>query len=853
MLKSLSKYLISILMLILALSIASCGGGGGGGSVSQPPGNTLISISLSPANKTINIGTTQAYIAYGYYVNGESKDITNQIESWSSSDNSKATMNHNIATAIESGQTTITAYTHTSTGIVAGNTKLIIVPKLTRLNIKNTIRFPYSVGLNESIQATFTVINSESNAQQLSPSISVTPNYGSAIVDNQNSTCKATIAAKSSCNYVITYTSPNDPSISGSLVNINLQINNNIQSSSITFLAGGLVNFTPPQVPYKVLVIYNEDDEHTIYPVIETSRHLVDPANNVNNPDYWLMAYYNQPSKPVLISGVYRIYVGGQNGIPPGGYEVISLPFYNKFKTTESNNDNFIDWWNGVRIYMYDNPSAILNHLGKDDNQLSNNLFDNTIANAWSCSQSQFNQPCSSHAISIYQDKLSASFLNNEPAQLVEYSVGGSTIPPEALRWDVTGVDFDMSYVDNLYLTATLERINYIDPTEGYVGSPYKISELQHMIASSNFMSTTNPPQGIWPEYVFSKDNYDVLQSSPVTSGQIKLPSTHEAISNLYSPILSESLANGLPFFLNRYVNGSWLNQSESIQAIWQFKGKILQAWQNTISSGDGQIVWNAFESNYNINCQGKPPLTLESALQYIIGWVPVAKCMDGSNAGKTPLPMPGPAGSPGEVVIDAYHRLMNTPGQTLNPWVDFIHSQLGMQSTYAYSIDDELGNVFTHGDGFVVNVGGINGLENPNARQKADQTVGFMASAKPTNYFITNANVCGFNVRGRTTEQSPTIPIIPDGGIPIYLSQVGSGKSCSITLDIKDIPHGDNYTVNFIIGDITTSTTQSQILNMIRSTCNSSNPTGGGDNYCSSINVTAPDGQWFASITPSA
>ncbi|MEI6894703.1 MAG: Ig-like domain-containing protein [Colwellia sp.] len=69
----------------------------------------LSSLSLTPSTASIAAGTTQAYQLYGLYSDGSSKDLTHYA-SWQSSDSSLALVSSlGIASALKSGQVTITA------------------------------------------------------------------------------------------------------------------------------------------------------------------------------------------------------------------------------------------------------------------------------------------------------------------------------------------------------------------------------------------------------------------------------------------------------------------------------------------------------------------------------------------------------------------------------------------------------------------------------------------------------------------------------------------------------------------------------------------------------------------------
>ncbi len=115
---------------------------------------TLRYITISPANQTIAIGTTQQFTATGYYSNGS---VTPGINaSWSSSAASVATINgtSGIATGVAVGTTTITA---TAIGITSSTTTLN-VNQLTAITI-TPLNQTIAIGGTEQFDAMGTFLN----------------------------------------------------------------------------------------------------------------------------------------------------------------------------------------------------------------------------------------------------------------------------------------------------------------------------------------------------------------------------------------------------------------------------------------------------------------------------------------------------------------------------------------------------------------------------------------------------------------------------------------------------------------------------------------------------------------------
>lgn len=87
-----------------------------------PSASTLVAISLSPTNPTIQLSKTQQFTATGTFGDSSSKDLTSSV-TWKSSSTSVATINSSgLAAAVATGSTTITA----SQGSVSGSTTLTV-------------------------------------------------------------------------------------------------------------------------------------------------------------------------------------------------------------------------------------------------------------------------------------------------------------------------------------------------------------------------------------------------------------------------------------------------------------------------------------------------------------------------------------------------------------------------------------------------------------------------------------------------------------------------------------------------------------------------------------------------------
>lgn len=824
----------------------------------------LESITVEPANWNIKVGDSLNYTAIANFAGGSTRVVTNQ-SSWSSAKPSIASIDPvtGIAKGELAGNTDIIAnYSGKS-----GKTDLTVIGDSENgLLIKTSTRLPYSLGLGNSIYAVFSVYNASKAEYNLNPSATVSSDgnvhsdLGNVSIDSGFiDACGKTILPGKTCNYHVKYTAPvNGVQNAGKLVDVSLNVGydgGNIKGSSTTLIADGTMSLQAPNVPVKMLVIYNDDPTHTIYPVVETSRKLPDASGGVGNPDTWLSVYLAQPGQPtgnIYDYGLYRVYVGGKGGVPPSSYAIIALPLYSKFDKPHhvkdlnpkyAGDDNYIDWWRGTRVYLYDNQVSIKNRMNKFDFLVTDAFTQ--LQNTRICKLEDNKQAtCNYVASTVYQDKNNASFPNGDPAQLLEFSIGGDGGGDPAngkpYKWDGINVDYDLSLVDSIYFLTTEEKIDYATPTRGYVGESTSIDQVQSEIHNSTFFKSLNA-NNLWPKYIMSKLNQPVLDSEGL-GNDVKLPSGYAALADIHSQFFAaESPPDGMPnFALNRKdSSGSWINQNES--STWGFQNGIAQAWQNAINNAndpnnaDAEKIWTAFAKNYHENC---PLTSLDSnnisdvffAAPFMNGFVQFSVCKDPKiEPHIAGVPLPNTQTTAGVELINAYHHLFRLGNvQEMNPWVNFIHNDLGLVYVYAFSIDDKLGNVQTPGDGIVMDISGTTGLENPNQQLPDGETVhinpgSHVNDADP--YYITGANICGVKVMG---QQLPNVayPTV-SGDMPIYLTEIGMGKTCQVTFDVvdkHDVAHSGilHYTVGFTLSNVTAG---SQINAMI-----ASNPDHGGN-----------------------
>ena len=153
-----------ILMLMLVALVAGCGGGGG-----NTAPKTLVSISITPANPSVALGSSRQFTATGTFSDNTTQDLTSSV-TWGSSAASVATISNAAgtngrATAVAVGTTAITA----TSGGISASTTLTVVPA-TLVSIAVTPANP-SIAPGSSQQFIATGTLSDNTTQDLTTSV----------------------------------------------------------------------------------------------------------------------------------------------------------------------------------------------------------------------------------------------------------------------------------------------------------------------------------------------------------------------------------------------------------------------------------------------------------------------------------------------------------------------------------------------------------------------------------------------------------------------------------------------------------------------------------------------------------
>jgi hypothetical protein len=508
--------------------------------------------------------------------------------------------------------------------------------------------------------------------------------------------------------------------------------------------------------------IYNNSTGYNIYPVLFAGAPSV--------TDTWIQACFQLTDaqlkdNPYPRASQYRMYINccgsGENGIPPGGSVTITLPLYSPLVDSidPKQSGQLIDWWQGGGINFYraeatdtKPPTALQQHWNADQNG-------NAITPT--------NNPPTCDGCNLHFFKAPVSIPNNDPQQLTEHTLGAQPINPDhtkpgqpARLWVPDNVDYDVSYVNYVYMPAVMEP--YGNPLIGYIGSPSSIAHFNTAI--DNWYAS--PLGADWPLY---KDSDGKIISGKIPSAlEIFLNSAAFDNTNVFlpAPVKSQPIME---------MTKEWevcVNQNggDPICPLIRSVTALLNANYDNykrVGTHDRHIwkeVWG---------CTGDPVAKTDQLfLAHLYGWTPfLENC---TNTGANQL-----YDTPGyddpkkrlnyELVkgdfdeLQYWVRVLQGDYGKFDPYVALVHGPdyINAPYTYAYSVDDAVGNMQTDGTGMIIAVGGSQNLPNPD---HATPNVNF-----PFGYSSSYDGGIHFAQYGRctTTPDTPTVAHFTSFAVP--------------------------------------------------------------------------------------
>lgn len=458
------------------------------------------------------------------------------------------------------------------------------------------------------------------------------------------------------------------------------------------------------KIPSKIIKIYNNTD-NPIYPVIETST---------NSTDEWLQAEFKIPESELKLkrfphTNVYRVYVNWPSGISPHSYIAMDVPFYSKLVDSPNGvlPDQYVNWWNGGRVIIY---NSLLTLEKAQERDASHKV--NTLPTGLSCSTADPLSECG--ALTTYADK--AALTDESPSQLTEYTFGGAITAEAPYKMAYQDVDYDISYVDHLYLPIAMAPAG--NPYIGYTGSV--LSENKFKGVLDKFLAADDIGYG-WPTFLIADDKNESIKKLPGaykvimgTPGQ-NITQPGEAIDKMYA------------------LWGSCI--AEPYGVLTKTRINCPQALKPDLEKIDKFFKQNYAQYIVNPSCDHKlkVPDSAKNMIAQIYGWVPFNQYCGSEGAKVNALCKTSSTADPAKIDPNPYlctkeytqiHALYRKlqysykdyPGvkELFNPYVPLIHDKkyLGMDA-YAFSIDDAVGNMQELGNGLIIVVGGSEGLVN--------------------------------------------------------------------------------------------------------------------------------------------
>jgi hypothetical protein len=484
-----------------------------------------------------------------------------------------------------------------------------------------------------------------------------------------------------------------------------------------TVAAAQTVDCTGGQSPNMTIVIYNNSTDFNIYPVLF--------AGAPSPTDTWMQACFkltdaqvNSGDFPYPRETQYRMYIAccaeGENGIAPGGSVTITLPLYSPLVNPINPKlaGQLIDWWQGGGINFYKSaagttPPAELQQHWNNDQTAGRNIT--PVSNPPSCAG------CTLHFFIAPN-----SIPNYDPQQLTEYTLGAQPVNPDhampqqpARLWVPDNVDYDVSYVNYVYMPAVMEPFE--NPLIGYIGSPSRIADVTSAIDSWLGSSLGSG----WPLYKGS-DGSTVPGKAP-SALEIFLNTSAFDNTSVFIPAPAESAP-----IMAMEIEWKTCAGNPGGGAICPLINDVTALLQANYDHYEDVGLHDPHTWTYVWQCKGDPVKESDRlTLAHLYGWTPfIENCAN--TAANQLYDTPGyndPSRNPNyQMVKDEFDQLqywvnvLKGDYGTFDPYVALVHgpTYINAPYTYAYSVDDAVGNMQTDGTGLVIAVGGPEHLPNP-------------------------------------------------------------------------------------------------------------------------------------------
>jgi hypothetical protein len=546
------------------------------------------------------------------------------------------------------------------------------------------------------------------------------------------------------------------------------------------FLLAGLAGFRgtanaipPPPCPgpdcQKVITIYNNNTSGSIYAVIQAG---------IQNPDPWLQALFSDNTHSYAETHYSRVYVNPMSGIPHGSHVSVTVPWYSRL---QNDTDQYADWFNGCRIFIFDTRPAL---DAAHDADINHPLTVTADSPAFSCDACE--------PLNMYADTL-AFPAETIPFQLLEYTFANvdTTGPPFIIDLNV---GYNISYLDQIYLPIALTACRAEatchqgqDPTaRGYLGTTKDLTDFRNILG--HFSETEG-----WVQYDSTLDD---VKNRPRLPGTFNVLVDRVNVVEKHQPShFTKFKPEGSVADLIKQWSTCTANTANEVncpqfltyQEIDQY---FKENYNNYRTNGNETDCPNYHDPNYY-----PVPATLSSLniMPYVYGWVPFNS---GCNAGFNGLKdSPGPLARFQQALLDYIHKLeynyqsVRRKKQRFNPFVDLVHAKLDANG-YAFSVDDAVSFENQPGEGLIIAIGGDTGLPNPHpVVPPPNYTVDFavnLGDSKPLNRPRWKSfGVCKDVADTDFPPLAPNVPDTPQIIVDTVANNISPANPCKIT--IKD------------------------------------------------------------------
>ena len=431
----------------------------------------------------------------------------------------------------------------------------------------------------------------------------------------------------------------------------------------------------------KFIKITNNSKKEMLYPII---------FSGARDEDNWLQSLFGLSAQQVTTDKfatkyTYRSYVIEDQGMAPGTTIYVQVPFYSQIaaKPDPTKKDQYADWWNGGRVFFYDDKKQIEADYTDPVQQLITPV---TNGLQWCTALNAKATAClKPHPLKLFRAE--TGFPPYDRSQLTEYTFADAVTangPPYPLFLNKVG--YNISSVDQVYLPIAMEPLG--NPTIPYIGTVVGLPEFRAKL--EDFLVAFPG----WPVY------------APVKPGHPRIPGAY----NVYAAKADLTPSGQTIADMNTLYRQCNTKTPPD-------KTALCSQYQDVVA-----LLQKNYDAFAKLPCHD-PAIKFDEAqiIKRAYGWVPFNEgCGAGANSLKDTV------GSTKLAALEAgyIHNMQYAATLPLyNPFVMLIHSHdyLDM-AAYAFSIDDAIGFQSYIGTGLNIAYAGPGGLDNTQKLDLADR-----------------------------------------------------------------------------------------------------------------------------------